>query len=331
MSQARASHAPALGRARRSRSSGSGRRPQTTTRAPSAASSSALARPRPEPPPLTIATWPSSRPGLEELRRHRASARLSLARVPGQEAPQHVAPSPSDRPDRPEVAHAGERPDRRPAAAHGDERGRARDRDPRRGAGAGSTGSAAAGRVRHQRRRARALGRAPERRARAAPRAPRASSRPSRGAPSREALRRTRSRSGVRRPGASSSLIAQVLAVEAERDVVRRLGARQLLELPASSTSRNERPGVRVEHHRQDHAGVLGLGARLAHEDRLARDSSRGAASRRASPSRTSTFTSWSIQSPSALPREVGVAVVARVAAPVVDPRQLDVPSASVS
>ena len=47
--------------------SGSSRRPQTTTRAPSAASSSALARPSPLPPPLTMATWPSSRPGWKSF------------------------------------------------------------------------------------------------------------------------------------------------------------------------------------------------------------------------------------------------------------------------
>ena len=46
-------------------SSGSRRRPQTTTVAPQAASSSAAARPSPDPPPLTIATWPSSRPGAK--------------------------------------------------------------------------------------------------------------------------------------------------------------------------------------------------------------------------------------------------------------------------
>ena len=42
-------------------------------------------------------------------------------------------------------------------------------------------------------------------------------------------------------------------------------------KLPASSTSRKERPAAGVEHHRQHHARVLGVRAGLAHEDRLAR------------------------------------------------------------
>ena len=76
-------------------------------------------------------------------------------------------------------------------------------------------------------------------------------------------------------------------------------------------------PGAGVEHDREDDAAVLGLVARGADEDRLARDSSRPRSRRPPRRWPTSTFTSRSSHvAAGAAAREVRVAVVARVAAP---------------
>ena len=70
----------------------------------------------------------------------------------------------------------------------------------------------------------------------------------------------------------------------------------------ASSTSRNELPALRVEHDRQQHARVLGLGAGRGDEHRLARIAARLRPDSTVSPLDTSTFTILSSQPDSPQP-----------------------------
>src|SRR4051794_17071336 len=62
---------------------------------------------------------------------------------------------------------------------------------------------------------------------------------------------------GIGPPAYPALRSAEVLAVEAEWDVVRRLGAGDLVERAGVEHQQERAAGVRVEHDRQHHAGVL--------------------------------------------------------------------------
>src|SRR3954447_24369607 len=82
---------------------------------------------------------------------------------------------------------------------------------------------------------------------------------------------------GIAPPAYPAGRSAEVLAVEAERDVMRRVRARHFLECPGVEHEEEGVAGVRVEHHRQHHAVVLAVRARLADEHRLAGEAAVGA------------------------------------------------------
>ena len=225
-------------------------------------------------------------------------------------------PQPSDRPDRPEVAHAGERPDPDQHQRHRDVARtviEVRPASPRRPRAARPGEATAAGPPPAARARPRCARRT---RARAAPRAPSGVSRPSPAAVRRRSATRSRSASD-----ASSSLIGRTA-----RGSRTGCGAARRRARPPRTSRRRAPAGtsgrLRVEHDRQDHAVVLGLGARPADEHRLAGVAAVGA------PLVTRAVAHVDLHEavdPAVVrSREVSIRVVARVAPPVVDPRQLE-------
>ena len=110
--------------------------------------------------------------------------------------------------------------------------------------------------------------------------------------------------------------------MEAERDVVRDLGPRQLLERARRRGRAGTTFPAAVQHDREQHALVLVLGVRGGDEHRLAREAARPRA-QTARP-RCTVALDDPVQPAARRPDAPHVAVGALVAAAVVDPRQLD-------